>query len=421
MADNASALMSPAGSWLHEPFLARAAEPSNQDGRHALGAFLTMRLADRFRPGEEPAHPLALAYQVRATRDYLLDLDPLNAEAAHLLEIVRLAEVVQQGGARCTLQPSVLAYAFWLEEALRLEEALDVVETALALNDGTSATEEIAGLLQRARVMRLLGRLQEARDSYRTAGSRAANAGDRHSVLLSRIGEAIVKKHLGSLPESERALRAIVREAEELQDIDVQARAHHDLGAVLIHMGRGREALGSLYQAFELYARQTHKLRALSDLGEALKREGRYGSARDAFLLVLEQGRSDELKVLAMIALLELSALLDDRLGFARWLRQVGQMVDSIPPERQADFHLQSGLGWAAFGEQRNAERSLRKAISTAEQYHLHEYEFRAERALGDLTKQRAASATATAVAPEADDCEEFVEIGRRLHALLAS
>src|SRR3990170_3609600 len=109
------------GSWLHEPFLARAAEPGAEMGRHALGAFLTLRLADRFRPEEEAPHPLALAYQVRATRDYLLDLHPQNPESSHLLEIVRLAEAVQQGGARSMLGPPLLAYAHWLEQELKLE------------------------------------------------------------------------------------------------------------------------------------------------------------------------------------------------------------------------------------------------------------------------------------------------------------
>ncbi|MBI2401514.1 MAG: hypothetical protein HYV20_01990, partial [Gemmatimonadetes bacterium] len=162
------------GSWLHEPFLARASEPGFELGRHALGAFLTLRLADRFRPDEEPSHPLALAYQVRATRDYLLDLHPQNPEVAHLLEVVRLAHAVQKGGVRSMLEPPLLAYAHWLEQELRLAEALDVVETALGLNDGTAPTEEIAGLLQRGRILRHLGHFDDAQASYREGRERAS-------------------------------------------------------------------------------------------------------------------------------------------------------------------------------------------------------------------------------------------------------
>jgi len=176
MMKSAAALETHAGSWLHEAFLARAAEPGNEQGRHALGAFLTLRLADRFDPSDEPAHPLALAYQVRATRDYLTDLEPQNVESNHLLQVVRMADAVQQGKSRAILWPPLLSYASWLEQELQLGEALDVVETALRLNDGKAPTEEIAALLQRARILRSLGQLDEATASYEAARVRAVTA-----------------------------------------------------------------------------------------------------------------------------------------------------------------------------------------------------------------------------------------------------
>jgi tetratricopeptide (TPR) repeat protein len=408
------------GSSLHEPFLARASEPGAEHGRHALGAFLTLRLADRFRPDEEPSHPLALAYQIRATRDYLLDLHPQNAEVKHLLEVVRLADAVQKGAVRSTLWPPLLAYAFWLEENLQLEQALDTVETALGLNDESEPTEEIAALLQRARVLRLLGRLEEARISYEAARKQAVAAGDVHSTLLARIGDAIVTQQLGNLRGSEQALRAILADATAAGDRDAQARAHHDLGAVLVHRALSHEAVPHLYQAFELYERPAHKLRALSDVGEALKREGKLSAARDAFMVVLRSGPSEEMRACTMIALLELSGLMGDRVGFSRWRRELATMADALPAERLADFHLQLGLASAAFGRLRAAEHSLRQAIDVSEQHRLNEYAFRAEAALKGIKTGSAPNRPGVPAWSEAEDSGEFAEIAEKLEALRA-
>jgi tetratricopeptide (TPR) repeat protein len=409
------------GSSLHEPFLARASEPGAEHGRHALGAFLTLRLADRFRPDEEPSHPLALAYQIRATRDYLLDLHPQNAEVKHLLEVVRLADAVQKGAVRSTLWPPLLAYAFWLEENLQLEQALDTVETALGLNDGTGSTEEIAALLQRGRVLRLLGRFDDARQSYGAARQRAESGGDTHSMLLARIGDAIIMRQVGNFPASEKALREILKEAEKLGDRDAAARTYHDLGLVLVYRRKPGEGIAYLYQAFESYERPAHKLRALSDVGEALKREGNYTAARDAFAIVLRDRPPEDMRACTMIALLELSAKMEDRVGFSRWKREITAIAEDLPAERLADFHLQLGLGCAAFGQTRSAERSLRQAITVATRYGLNEYVFSAEAALDVLTNKTAPDVPRASGASEAGVSEEFAEIAGKLHALRAS
>jgi tetratricopeptide (TPR) repeat protein len=409
------------GSWLHEPFLARASEPGAEHGRHALGAFLTLRLADRFRPDEEPSHPLALAYQIRATREYLVDLHPQNPEAKHLLEVVRLADAVQKGGARSILWPPLLAYAYWLEEQLHLDEALDAVETALGLNDGGAPTEEVAALLQRGRVLRLVGKFDDARQSYGAARQHAEKLGDTHSTFLARIGDAIVMQKVGNLPGSERALRTILEQARAARDSDAQARAHHDLGAVLLHRDRSHEAIPHLYRAFELYERPAHKLRALSDVGEALKRHGKYSAARDAFLVVLRTGAPDDMRACTMIALLELSGLMGDRVGLARWKREIAVIAGELPAERQADFHLQLGLASLALGQLRTAEQSLRKAIAVAEKHQLNEYSFRAENALQGIVNKSASDRVEPPTVSEAEGSREVVAVAEKLEALRAS
>jgi tetratricopeptide (TPR) repeat protein len=238
-------------------------------------------------------------------------------------------------------------------------------------------------------------------------------------VLLSRIGEAIIARQLGDLRRSERALEQILSDAMVAGDRDAQARAHHDLGAVYNDMGQGDRAIPHLYRAFELYERHEHKLRALSDMAEALKQAGRYEAARDAFMLVIAGRPHEEMRVCTMIGLLELSARMSDRVGFARWAREILAICDSLPAERAADFYLQLGLGSRAFGQVRSAQRFLRKALRIAERHNLHHYASRVRGALRCLGEM--AAPDVNEAPPEATTSTVFAEIESKLHALLAS
>jgi tetratricopeptide (TPR) repeat protein len=223
-------------------------------------------------------------------------------------------------------------------------------------------------------------------------------------VLLSRIGEAIILKQLGNLKGSERALRQILAEAEAAGDQDAQARAHHDLGAVLVHQGLVDQAIPFLFRAFELYPRQAHKLRALSDLGEALKRAGRYRASRNAFMAVLKGNPPEDMRVCTMIALLELSVLTRDRLGFGRWRRETAALIDDLPPERLADLYLQLARGSAAFGRPRTARELLQKCLSVAQAFNLNEYVVAAQSALEEITSRAEATSRLGYLRPETGD-----------------
>lgn len=370
-------------TWTHEPFLERMGDERFRDrSAYTLGAFLVLRLVDRYAVQVGGIHPDALAYQEEATLDYVLKLNQEDAEARHLMELLRVSKAVREGGGRSLLWAPLLAYAYWLEQELRLKEALDVVDTALRMDDGTAPEKEVAALLQEGRIYRLLGNFDAARRYYRHARTRAERLGDTHSVLLSRIGEAIVLRQVGNLPGSEKALREILRDAERLGDRDAQARAHHDLGATLLHTGREVMAAHHVYRAFELYGDEPNALRALSDLGEVLKRLGRLDAAENAFRLVLRGSAEGETRACAMIAMLELTSLRRDRLAFGRLARYMSSIQEQLPPYRRIDFHLQLGLGHHRFGNKARADKALRLAGSLAQLYGMNEYVFRAEQSL---------------------------------------
>jgi tetratricopeptide (TPR) repeat protein len=397
---------------MHEPFLERASDPELAgDDRIALAGFLTLRFADRagdFREEEKEA----LAYQARATNDYLDDLEP-SEEVTHLREIVRVATAVGRGKSTHLLSAPLLAFAYWLEQELRLAEALDVVETAQRIK-GLTPSEVVRSSLQQARIQRLTGRLDEARRTYAAAGARAEEMGDRHSVLLSRIGDAIVSRQLGNLPASESALRDVLKRAEACGDEDAQARAHHDLGLVVLYRGRAQESVPHLHQAFEMYEQRSYKVRALSDIGEAFKRLGHYSAARDAFRLVMSAA-TQQMRAYTMVALLELSALSRDRVAFARWRRELEQVRQQLPPERLVDYDLQVGLGLIAFGEHRKARQYLKDAVSNAERFGIHEYGFMAERALKELDEIQAGTATTKAAAIPPEFSDEVANVAEKL------
>jgi hypothetical protein len=107
--------------------------------------------------------------------------------------------------------------------------------------------------------------------------------------------------------------------------------------------------------------------------------------------------------------------------GFSRWKREITAVSENLPPERRADFELQVGLGCATFGQPRQAEQSLRKALALAEQQRLNEIAFSAEAALNALKTRAAPNAQATSVPSGAERAEAFAEIAEKLHALRAS
>src|SRR2546422_10026663 len=130
--------------------------------------------------------------------------------------------------------PALFAYAHYLEDEMRLEEALDVLDTLLQVGGAKLTPADAVGArLRRARVYRKLNEVEAAEQSYAEGGALAATVGDKHSELLSRIGRAEAIRGRGNLAEAERSLRGTLVEAEAIDDRQAQALAHHVLAAVL--------------------------------------------------------------------------------------------------------------------------------------------------------------------------------------------
>ncbi len=373
-----------------------------------------MRLMDRFATEESGREPASMHYQIHATREFLEAAEQRTEEVERLLAVVRAADAAQVD----SQVGELLSYAEWLEGTLRLDEAADVVGTALRIIGGRDERLAITGHLRLGRVLRHLGRFDESQAYYRRAGELAQNVGDAHAELLSRIGRGIVLQKTGNLPESERLLREVLRTAVVQEDRDAEARACHDLAVCLHHMNRGLEAAPLTFRAFRLYEQPLDRFRALSDTGQILKEQGLYDAAERAFRAVVEGDPPAEIRVRTVVELLDLAALTGDRLSFERCRRAVQEEYERLPVDEQVDFEVKLGSGLARFGKIDEGRAHLTRAIAMAEAHGLPEWLFRAEAVLSETERRLAGEDADRMAAPDLVTSPELRETMEGLEQL---
>src|SRR5438874_2139266 len=192
------------GGLPHAVFLQRVAdEPATSpEVRLGQGAFLALRFVDLLAPDREPPTLDVFRYQWAATERYCAELAGEGTEASHLSCIVRAAGDAHRSGDIQLVTPALFAYALYLEQESHFEEAEDALLTMIdvgshRLND----SDKVSAWLRLGRVRRRQSDFDGAIRAYHEAGRIAAHAGDRRSVLLSRIGLCNVAHFRGNLQE----------------------------------------------------------------------------------------------------------------------------------------------------------------------------------------------------------------------------
>jgi len=368
----------PHAVFLHR--MAGASSPSALEPRLGRAAFVALRLVDLLGPEHATLHPDAFHYQYVATVRCCRDLPPGSTEASHLLGLVRgTGDAFQQQSAGLVL-PALFAYAHYLEDEMRLGEALDVLDTLLQIGGAQLPPADAVGAqLRRARVYRKLNEFDAAEQSYAEGGAMAAAIGDTHSELLSRIGRAQALRGRGNLVDAERSYREILADAERLTDKDAQARTHQELAVVLSTRGQPAEAIPHEWRAFQLYEDELSRARTLADLGVMLLIVGDTEGAERALMEVLRRGGSEAINN-ALIELMHCASYRRDRVGFERWREQCDARRETMPPNIMVDYMLKAGIGRARFAQLDRAERLLASALKIADEAGLHEFTFRIER-----------------------------------------
>ena len=368
----------------HAVFLHRLAGESPASAlepRLGRAAFVALRLVDLLGAEYTTLHPDAFHYQYVATARCCRDLPPGATERSHLVGLVQgTRDAFEQRSVGLVL-PALFAYAHYLEDEMRLEEALDVLDTLLQVGgENVSPADAVGAQLRRARVYRKLNEFDAAEESYAEGGALAAAIGDTHSELLSCIGRADTLRGRGNLLAAESCLGAILADAERAGDIDARARAHQVMAVVLGTRGQPTDAIPHLWRAFELFQDDISRTRALADLGGVLLIVGDTQGAERALLEVVRRGTSEEAVTNAIIELMNCASFRRDRVGFERWREQCDARRESMPPNMLVDYMLKAGIGRARFGQLDRAERLLTSALRTADEAGLHEFTFRIER-----------------------------------------
>src|SRR5438876_787750 len=367
----------------HAVFLHRLAgeSPSSAlEPRLGRAAFVALRLVDLLGAEYTTLHPDAFHYQHVATARCCRDLPPGATETSHLVGLVQGTHDAFEQGSVGLVLPALFAYAHYLEDEMRLEEALDVLDTLLRVGgEKLPATDAVGARLRRARVYRKLNEFDAAEQSYAEGGALAATIGDTHSELLSRIGRADTMRGRGNLVEAESSLRDILVDAERLQDREARARAHQVIAVVLSTRGQPAEAIPHEWRAFQLYDDELSRSRTLADLGVMLSIVGDIDGAERALSQVLRR-RSPEAVSNALIELMHCASYRRDRVGYERWREQCDARRESMPPNVLVDYIFKAGIGRARFAQFDRAERLLANALRIADEAGLHEFTFRIER-----------------------------------------
>ncbi len=367
----------------HAVFLHRMAggvQPSAVEPRLGRAAFVALRLVDLLGAEHATLHPDAFHYQYVATVRCCRDLPPNLTETSHLVGLVRGTGDAFQQRSPGLVFPALFAYAHYLEDEMRLEEALDVLDTLLQVGGAKLPPADTVGArLRRARVYRKLNQFDAAEQSYAEGGALAATMGDTHSELLSRIGLAVVMTGRGNLSRAEALLRDVLGDAPP-GDRDVQARANQALAVALSSAGQPAEAIPYEWRAFELFDDGLSRMRTLSDLAVMLLMVGEAEGAERALREILRNSASRDVTDNALIELMHCASYRRDRVGFERWREQCDARRDDMPPNILVDYMLKAGIGRARFGQLDRAERLLAEALRFASDAGLHEFTFRIER-----------------------------------------
>jgi tetratricopeptide (TPR) repeat protein len=334
-------------------------------------------------PGDSEAAE-GFVWQMEAVRRHLRDLPGDSPESAHLCGI---AEAVPASGkASPGLRLTLTAYAYFLEHEGRLEEALDVLSLACHTHGHAIAPAEYAATaLFAGRLNRLLARWERATTCYAAAESAAQLTGDTVTALRSRLGRAAVLRGQGNLPLARAAVEAVIEQAAALDLREVLTMAYTDLGAVCDLQGQYADAVQAIYRAFVCSDDSLQRMRVLGDLGIDLRKVGAFETARLAFEIVLGSNTSFLVRTNAVLELMELEALVGNRVAFQRRRAQAEEVRERMTPSMLCDFLFKAGRGLALFGRGARARELLDEGRALAEEHQLNAWYFRFDRALNEL------------------------------------
>ena len=366
---------------MHYPFLADAVTEDGGTGySRGFAAYLTLRLVDEFASDDRSER---LDYQITATREFLDDVYPQTTEVELLSEVVEgatAAAATESSGLAHVMSP-VCDYATYLEGEGRLEHALDVVETGLALG----GDDETAMTVWRGNLLLQLARPIEAMFAFKDGLAQAEVCGDEHNALFARLGwgRALIGRDQDA--EAAKMLDEVRTTAESVGDNLAEGEACCCLGEIALRDKRLAESKDLLHRGFTLLSNCPDVGFFMLSLGVQLKKLESYDSAERVLNEVYSCCEIPRLRTEAAIHMIHVVALCDDQLGFKRWC---GQADGDVAPSLEVLRELAIGRGEAHFGRPQAAARHIHKAQRIAVENELEDLEVEAEEVLRGLGGQ---------------------------------
>lgn len=365
-------------------------------GAHA--ALLTFRLLDQWIAlGAELATPDNSTH--RAAREAATTLRGDDEMRAALGSIIDAIVALQEPDAQ-PLLPRVFALGKLLEQRGLVAQASDIYSTVTRHVDATVHLDlAFDAHMRNGFCLRSAGEFEWADQSYATAGALAGRARDRVRVIYARAGQAKVEWARGNLPAAEAAMQELADEAEKLDANRVLAMVMHDRAGVARHRGDLQRAVRYAFESFRRTTDDYERERVLNDLANFLSQSGFVDSAQDAMRVLELTSKSQEVRWVAQIGLMELGARTGSETTFESYRRSLAD--EPLPAAQRTSFLLDSGKGLTAFGHFEDARISLGSALRLAETSGQNQRVFQIEEALESLANAERDKKVPTAKRPE--------------------
>ena len=353
----------------HQAFLAAHAGATDMLAaqREARAGLVVLRLVDRIRVGV-PREQRPTARELKAASRVVADVEP--ASIRDTLDRVLDAVTDACTGARPFVAVRLMAYGRVLLNDSRWGHAADVYQTFISHAATPDDFKWVSEAYRRlAYALRMQGRYEGAAAACRMGQAVAASLGDVEAGLRLKISEAALERVRGNVEGADAILIDVMAAAERHGLPVVRAFAVHDRGTIAYQHGQLRDAVMQYYEAWQAYIEPINRDRALADMACVLADLGLRDRARDAFLIISGTAVEPEMRMIAMVNLLELAARDGNETAFEEYRRTLAR--ESLPVRVEARYHITLAEGYERLGRPADAKAAQARAASVASEHGL--------------------------------------------------
>lgn len=253
-----------------------------------------------------------------------------------------------------------------------------VTNMRLALMDRGPVGPRASATIQQARVLREMGLLEEAQDTYEAAREDAVRAKDTELEARAWEGLAVVAGHRGNYPEvitlAKRALSMLPANSEFAGPVFA------DLTIASGKLGDFAAALDYGWKGFDAATDAERKASMVVNLASLALRMGRCRAALKGFGAGLSMTALERIQFPALGGLALACAAQHD----ANELQRVAAQVDRLAPSSTLPYELagvclESAQAWKEVGDLEKSKQCLSRASDLSTAHGFHEVAFRSE------------------------------------------